>query len=156
MVFWIRLSVIIKGVGKLKKIISITIGLSLFGCASEKGYQEYLNKWQGVDTLTLIRDWGAPEQVYSFEGHDFYVYSRESYGKNPRYPYTCPDLQKIDKDDSDFLKDYKKDQNKKTINKCIEDRQTQPREIYYQCKTTFEVFNGKVIHYKFEGNNCVK
>lgn len=134
----------------------MVIGLCLLGCATEKGYQAYLNTWQGADTLALIRAWGPPEQIYSLEGHDFYVYNREAYESNPNYPHTCPDLQKIDKDDSDFIRDFKRDQNEKIIKQCINDRQTQSREIHYQCKTTFEVVDGKVIHYKYEGNDCVK
>lgn len=132
------------------------MGFSLLGCATEKGYREYLTTWQGADTLTLVRAWGAPDQVYSLGEHDFYVYSREVYEKNPNYPYTCPDLQKIDKNDTDLMKDVKRDQNERTIKQCIKDKQIEPRENFYHCTTTFELFENKVIQYSFKGNDCVK
>lgn len=140
----------------MKKITWIIFSVLLLGCATEKGYQQYLSAWQDADTLTLVRTWGPPEEVYALQGHDFYVYNHTSYENNPNYPYTCPDLDTIEKNDTDLMKKFKKDKNDKKIKQCIKDKQTTPREIFYHCKTTFEIVDNKVIGYRFDGNNCVK
>lgn len=119
---------------RLSLIISMVL---LSACATEAKYQRNLNTWLGSTELDLVRQWGAPQQAYEAGGSKFLVYSSSDSmyipGQAPSY----------------------------TTNVYGNTAYTTPtggyaaQSIALSCVTTFEVANGLVTNWTYNGNNCV-
>jgi hypothetical protein len=109
----------------------------LTACATTAKYERNLNSWLGADEVSLVRQWGAPQQAYETGGSKFLVYSSNG---NIVLPGQAPAY---------------------TTNVYGNTAYTTPvggypaQNIALDCVTTFEVANGVVSNWTWKGNNCV-
>lgn len=110
--------------------------IGLVACATTAKYEAVLNTWVGAEETNLVRKWGPPQQVYETGDVKFLTYtsSRKIYvpGSAPSYnttvsgntAYTTP---------IGGSPAY-------NINK--------------RCVTTFEISEGRIVRWRWEGNDC--
>jgi hypothetical protein len=105
-------------------VFTVTIALSLTGCATTAGYEKILNSWSGGDINNLIASWGPPSSTFDMpNGNKIYTWTRvgNSVGYATYNPYT----------------------NSSTAYAGT-----------YWCKTSFGTSNGTIINWHWEGNAC--
>lgn len=114
-----------------------SISFLVSGCATESKYQAILDSWMGHSELSLIQSWGPPQQTYSTSKHKFLVYSNshKSYisGTSPTYQTTVIG-------NTAYTTSY---------------GGTSGVNVYYSCKTVFDVVDGVIVSWSYRGNNCV-
>lgn len=115
-------------------VFFITFFLS--GCATEAGYQKVLNSWMGSTDVSLIQSWGPPQQSYELSGHTFLVYSRSS---SSYVPGVAPTYQTTFIGNTAYTNTY---------------GGSQGFNVSYSCTTTFEIVSGKIVNWRYQGNNC--
>ena len=108
----------------------------LLGCATTANYEKMLNSWVGAPELDLVRRWGPPIQSYETSGRKFLVYSNS---RNIFLPGTAPTYTT-------------------TVigNTAYTNRVggTPAQNIGLSCQTTFEIFQERVVSWRYEGNDC--
>lgn len=116
------------------KIITLLFVLSFYfaGCATTANYEADLNSWLGIDAEELVNQWGYPsQQIKAPNGNDVYVYEWSATGTLPTYTTVNVYGGTI------FANTYGGGQ------------------LTYWCRTFFEINeDGKIIQWKWEGNNC--
>lgn len=119
-----------------KLIIPVAFSFALTGCATTANYEKILNTWVGASEVSLIRKWGPPQQSYETSGHKFIVYTRSSSvyipGIAPTYTTTVV--------------------GKTAYTSSVGG--TPGQTIATNCKTTFEIADGKVLSWQWQGNDC--
>jgi hypothetical protein len=120
----------------MRKSLLIVIALTLVSCATTAGYEKILNSLMGADELRLVRSWGPPQQTYESQGRKFLTYSssRNVYveGTPPSYKTTVV--------------------GNTTYTTTVGG--TPGYNVNKQCTTTFELENGKIVFWRWEGNDC--
>jgi len=120
----------------MRKNLYVAVALTLVGCATTAGYEKILNSWIGADELKLVRSWGPPQQTYESQGRKFLTYasSRNVYvpGMAPSYTTTV------------------------IGNTAYTDPVggTPGYNVSKRCMTTFELESGKIISWRWKGNDC--
>lgn len=120
----------------MRKIPLGILMLALGGCATTAKYEKVLNSWIGADELSLVRKWGPPQQTYESGGRKFLTYVS---GRNVYVPGTAPSYTTT------------------VIGNTV---YTNPvggspgYSVQKQCNTTFEVENGKILSWRWQGNDC--
>ncbi|WP_153307520.1 lipoprotein [Desulfospira joergensenii] len=119
-----------------KTIFLLLLALVVSSCATTAGYKKIVESWIGASELDLIRSWGPPQQTYETGGVKFLVYnsSRNVYlpGRAPTY-------------------------STKVIGNTAYTTSSggrPARNLNYNCQTTFEVIDDKIVSWKFRGNDC--
>ena len=120
---------------------SIVFILLISGCASTtgpttKGYKQVLNCWIGVSEAQLVRKWGVPAQVFNSAGTRYFVYNSSS---NVYIPGTSPFYTTNFIGGTAYTTSY---------------GGSAPQNVNYNCRTTFEIIDGKVVSWRYKGNNC--
>ena len=126
----------------MKKITLLFCFLSIFlsGCAtySTATFEKNLNGWIGRDPDDLIMKHGVPKQILEMGTRKYLVY----YWENFQYIYgTAPSYQTT----------YNNMTNTATT---LAVGGSSGYKLHYYCKTTFTVENKKIIHWRYEGNDC--
>jgi len=120
----------------MSKLILALIALFLIGCATTKRYEQVLDSWLGDSESALIQKWGPPDSVYESGEAKYLTYrdSRSVYvaGTEPSYQTTCS-----------FGSCY---------TTAIGGSPGYMKNLH--CKTTFTVSDGKITHWRWEGNDC--
>lgn len=124
----------------MKKVIySLYIAIFVLlvsGCVTTKGYEQTLQSWVGMSEGQLLRKWGIPSQTFNSGGRKYleYISSRDVYIPGTNANYTTRVIGNTIYTDSYGGSDS--------------------RNINFKCKTTFEIKNGRVAFWRYEGNNC--
>lgn len=119
-------------------MVIILAVILLSGCIipTEEKYRVKVNGWVNAASVDLIRDWGPPQQIFEMNGHKFLV-------------YTTYDETVIQGDDPVYETKVEDNKVSRTVHRGTPDR------IYkHHCKTTFEVFEDRVVGVNFQGNDC--
>jgi hypothetical protein len=120
----------------MKKLLPIFLGMLIVGCATTANYEKILSSWVGANEIDLIRSWGAPDNQYESSGTKFLTYQKS---ENIYMPGTAPT--------------YTTTMIGNTPHTTAVGG-TRPYNIHTSCKTTFEINNGKVVNWRWEGNGC--
>ncbi len=120
----------------MKKLLIIFLGIFIVGCATTANYEKILSSWIGAKEIDLVRAWGAPDNQYESSGTKFLTYQKPDNiympGTTPTYTTTMigntPHITAVGG--------------------------TKPYNIQTSCKTTFEINNGIVVNWRWEGNGC--
>ncbi len=110
--------------------------LALAACATTAKYEKILNSWVGAEELDLVRKWGPPQQVYESGGVKFLTYTSS---RNVYIPGTAPT----------YTTTY--------IGNTAYTTETGGSPAYnigMQCVTTFEIMQGRIVRWRWEGNDC--
>ncbi|BED24754.1 hypothetical protein VEE46_45220 (plasmid) [Escherichia coli] len=121
---------------KARFFAALLITFFLSGCATEAGYQRVLNSWMGSTDVSLIQSWGPPQQSYELSGHTFLVYSNSS---SSYIPGVAPTYQTTFIGNTAYTNTY---------------GGSPGFNVSYSCTTTFEVVGGKIVNWRYQGNNC--
>lgn len=118
------------------KKISLLLIVALTGCATTGGYERKLASFNGATELDLVRSWGAPQRIYEADGRKFLTYSSSRIisapGMAPNYTMSMIGSTAY-------------------INRVGGyGGMTASRS----CQTTFELENGRVVSYQYDGNDC--
>lgn len=116
--------------------VTMLAAASIAGCATTANYEAMLKSWDGAPELDLIRKWGPPIQSYEASGRKFIVYSSN---RNLFLPGTAPTYT------TTFVG------NVAYTNRA---GGTPAQNIGLVCRTTFEIFNERVVSSRWEGNDC--
>lgn len=119
-----------------KVVFFLCLFLLITGCATKEKFEEILDTWMGVESYKLVQTWGPPNRYYTSNGVEFIEYlSSKTFimpGVAPSYSTT-----------------FSGNTAHTTYNPGM------PGEtIDYKCVTTFEVRNGRIVHWRWEGNDC--
>ena len=120
----------------MKKLLPIFLGMLIVGCATTANYEKILSSWVGANEIDLIRSWGAPDNQYESSGTKFLTYQKS---ENIYMPGTAPTYT------TTMIGN---------IPHTTAVGGTRPYNIQTSCKTTFEINNGKVVNWRWEGNGC--
>jgi len=110
--------------------------LALTACATTAKYEKILNSWVGSEEIDLVRKWGPPQQVYESGGIKFLTYSST---RNVYIPGTAPNYTTT------------------FIGNTAYTTKTGGSPAYnigMQCVTTFEIMQGRIIRWRWQGNDC--
>lgn len=110
--------------------------LTLTGCATTENYEKKLNETVGYPESVLIRTWGPPDNVYVSDISKFITYNRQN---NVYIPGTAPIIQTTVIGNTAFSNAF---------------GGSPAMNIEVKCKTTFEIKNGYVTNWRWEGNGC--
>lgn len=121
----------------LKKLSLVIFSLSLLGCATHAKYETALDSWVGYPESALVRGWGVPDGVYDAGGGVRYItYSSSGSvtvpGASPSYTSTV---------------------HGNTVY-TQQTGGTRDINISMNCETTFEVLDGYINSWRYEGNGC--
>ena len=119
---------------QLINIVSLCVLLA--ACATEAKYQEVLKTWMGLNEVELVNQWGPPDRVYELEGNRYITYVR---GGTAYLPGTSPSYQTRVIGNTAYTNPV---------------GGVPPMIINTSCVTTFTVQNGKITHWRYEGNAC--
>lgn len=120
----------------MKKLLVIFLGFFIVGCATTANYEKVLSSWVGANEIDLVRAWGAPDNQYETSGTKFLTYQKTD---NIYMPGTAPT--------------YTTTMIGNTAHTTAVGG-TRPYNLMMSCKTTFEVNNGKIVSWRWEGNGC--
>lgn len=121
---------------KVKFFSALILMASLLGCATTAKYEKVLNSWIGSEEVELIREWGPPQQSYESGGVKFLAYTS---GRNVYMPGMAPSY---------------------TTTYIGNTAYTTPvggspgYNMSMQCVTTFEVAQGRIVRWRWQGNDC--
>jgi hypothetical protein len=121
---------------KMKRLVITLFALITTACATTANYEKILSSWVGANEIDLVRSWGAPDNQYESSGTKFLTYQRTD---NIYMPGTAPT--------------YTTTMIGNTAHTTAVGG-TRPYNIQTSCKTTFEINNGKVVNWRWEGNGC--
>ncbi|MDH0424154.1 hypothetical protein [Stutzerimonas stutzeri] len=124
---------------KNNKLLIGMFAVFLSGCATTAKYEAILASWVGSPEGDLIRSWGPPQQVYDTgSGNKYLTYSttRQVY-----IPGTSPT----------YTTNYNPYTNSATTTSY---GGTPAQNISMGCQTTFEVSNGIITSWRWQGNDC--
>ncbi len=119
----------------MKKIIFLFF-LSLTGCATTANYEKILSSWVGAPEIDLVRSWGPPDSQYEASGVKFLSYQKSG---NVFIPGTNPTYRTTVIGNTAYTSSY---------------GGSPSYNFQMTCKTTFEVKDGRVLNWKWEGNDC--
>lgn len=117
--------------------IAMLAAAVLIGCATTGKYQRVLSSWVGGSEIDLVRSWGAPQQVYETGGVRFITYVK---GGNVHVPAVAPTYQ------TTYI-------GNTAYTNAVGGAPAQ--NIQLSCQTTFEVRDGIITSWRWQGNNCV-
>lgn len=120
----------------MKKMMVVAFLFVAAGCVTTaEKYGDFLDSWVGVGELELVRKWGAPDKSYEVKGVKFltFVSSHEVIVPGDTSSHTSFVIGGVTFTDGDGAPD---------------------RVINYGCETTFEIYKGKVVDWRFAGNDC--
>ncbi len=114
--------------------------MSLTACNKSQntteGYRQIVDTWVGENELNLIRKWGAPTKTYVVDDRKFIVYHRS---RTVHQEGFSPTIYTTIIDDTLVTNSF---------------GGSDSRDLAYSCITTFELFNKKIVSWKFSGNDC--
>lgn len=117
--------------------IAIAAVLLLAGCATTAKYEAMLNTWLGAPEVELARSWGAPIGSYQAGNSRFLTFASS---RNVFLPGQAPQYQ------TSFV-------GNTAYTTLVGGRPAQ--NLQFACTTTFEIVNGRVFGWRYEGNDCV-
>lgn len=120
----------------MKHFLTFGAALLLTGCATSAKYEAALDTWVGSTELELVKAWGPPMHSYETSGSKFLAYSSQ---RSAYMPGTSPS----------FTTSYVGGNAYTTTAGG-----TRGFNIPLSCKTTFELIEGKVSSWSYEGNAC--
>jgi hypothetical protein len=121
----------------MKKTIYLLIfTLVISSCVTTAGYKKIVDSWVGSSELELIRSWGPPQQAYESGGVKFLAYnsSRNVYLAGTAPTYTTTYIGNTAYTSSSGG--------------------TPAQNLNLNCQTTFEISDGKIVSWRFQGNAC--
>lgn len=126
---------------KIEPIFKITLPLCisaivLTSCATTANYEKKLNSWVGSSELNLVQSWGPPVQSYEAGGHRFLVYSSS---RNIFLPGTAPQYRTTFVGNTAYTNQV---------------GGTAAQSIDLGCQTTFELSDGRIRSWRWQGNDC--
>ena len=112
------------------------------GCATRANYEKVLNTWLGASADRLVQKWGAPAGTFRMpNGNDVYIYDWRRSGA-----ITTP--VQVNQAPGTFIGNtYFPGATTVTGGDVI--------PIHRSCRTEFEIANGTVTRWRYEGNACV-
>lgn len=122
-----------------KTVMSLLTLFIIFfsGCVpTTEGYKQNVTSWMGSSEAQLVRGWGVPQQVFNSGGRKYFVYNSS---RNVYLPGTSPTYTTTFIGNTAYTNSY---------------GGSAPMNLNFQCKTTFEILNEKVVSWRFEGNDC--
>ena len=117
------------------KLIDL-VAVVLAGCATAENYERKLASWVGASETDLIRAWGAPQQAFDSGSSRFLTFSSH---RNVFLPGTAPTVQTTFSGNTAYTNQY---------------GGSPAMNIGMSCVTTFEVMNGRVVSWRYQGNDC--
>lgn len=121
----------------IRILIFVCCFMLFSACATTEKYEAILQTWIGSQESELVRSWGPPDSFYESDGTRYltYLWSNSGVipGTNPSYTSTV-------------------------IGDTVYTNQiggTAPIVYNSHCKTTFEVRDGRIVYWRWEGNRCV-
>lgn len=117
----------------------------LFGCTTSEKYGKLLDTWLGESEEALVSAWGPPQSLYvSPAGDRILTYASESQVFLPGT--TSPSTTYI----SGYQSGGYFSGTATTYNYS-----TPPTMLNYSCVTHFTLRQGRIVNWRYEGNNCV-
>jgi hypothetical protein len=120
-----------------KTTLTIAFLLILAGCATTAKYEKVLATWVGSPEPNLIRSWGPPQQVY--DAGDGVKYLTYVSSRNVFIPGSSPTYSTQYIGNTAYTNSY---------------GGSPAQNIAMSCKTSFEVKNGIITSWRYEGNDC--
>jgi hypothetical protein len=118
------------------RILIVLICATLSACATTAGYEKILRSQVGSDEVALIRAWGSPVNSYETGGRKFLTYSSR---RNVYIPGTAPTYKTSIIGNTAYT---------------TSSGGTSASNISMSCETTFEIAGGKVVSWRYKGNDC--
>ena len=117
-------------------LVALIICGLLLGCATTAKYEKILDSWIGSTEDRLVRSWGPPDSVYDSPSQRYLTYmdSRQGY-----VPGTAPTYQSYAIGNTVYTKPV---------------GGSQGYSYSMHCKTTFEIADGRITSWRYEGNSC--
>jgi hypothetical protein len=116
-------------------MLLLTVSM-LSSCATQAGYKKVLDSWVGHTELELVRAWGPPVRAHDISDSRFLEFHRSGNlvlpGSDPTYTTTVIGNTAY----------------------TTSSGGSSPTNIALSCATTFEVRNGVIISWRYQGNNC--
>ncbi|HHM5293883.1 TPA: hypothetical protein ACRMRV_006294, partial [Pseudomonas aeruginosa] len=109
----------------------------LAGCATTAKYENVLNSWVGSSEIDLIRAWGPPQQAYNSGESRFITYTNSS---NIYMPGVSPSYTTTYYGNTAYT---------------TSSGGSPAQNIPLSCTTTFELKNGVILSWQWQGNHCV-
>lgn len=122
----------------LKKGMVAGAMLVLASCATNAGYEEILDSWMGSSESSIVSSWGPPDNVYTApDGTRIITYNsaRNVYIPGTPSSYTTT-----------------------VYGNTAYTQQTggsPGANIGFSCQTSFTIKKGKIISWRYQGNDCV-
>jgi hypothetical protein len=108
----------------------------LAACATTSKYEQMLQSFVGAEEVDLIRQWGPPQQVYESGGSKFLAYNRQAQVFLPGTPGTA-------------TTNFSGSTAYTTFSPGVA-----PMAITQSCMTVFELRDGRVASWRWQGNAC--
>jgi limonene-1,2-epoxide hydrolase len=110
--------------------------LALSGCATTAAYEGILRSFVGTSETELVRQWGPPASVYQNEDARFLTYNRAG---QAYIPGTAPTMYTTQ------IGNTYQTQAVGGMSAML---------LAMNCTTTFELHDGKVTNWRWQGNYC--
>lgn len=120
----------------MRRLLTLS-AIALIGCATTAGYEQMLNSWVGAPEVELVRKWGPPANTYETAGSKFIVYR---HGRNMFMPGTPGTTT------TQFVGNTAYTTTSPGI---------APMNLSFSCETNFEIREGRVFSWRYNGNDCL-
>lgn len=114
------------------------------GCTSTKGYEKILDTWINDTEANLVSKWGPPQGLYiSPEGDRTLTY--ESHNTMTLPGYSAPTTTFLS--GSNYGGSF-------YGTATSYNHSTPPTVLNLMCQTNFTIHDGKIVAWRYKGNNC--
>lgn len=120
----------------MKRIAAALLLILLAGCATTAKYEKVLNTWVGSSEKDLVRKWGPPQGVYESDGTRYLTYNSS---RNLFMPGVAPT----------YTTQYVGNTAFTSASGGMP-----AQNIAMSCQTTFELTNGLITSWRWQGNDC--
>ena len=129
----------------MKKIHVLFFALAVLGgCATPTptptpttaNYEKIIDSWLGASEIDLIRSWGPPQRSYEAGGTKFIAYIDS---RNVQIDGIAPSYQTSIIGNTAYTEPV---------------GGTSSLNLSFSCETTFEISNGRIVGWRYQGNNC--
>lgn len=120
----------------MKRLLLIAVLVALSGCATTANYEKTLKSWVGASELDLVRSWGPPQSTHTTGGRTFLVYSS---ARSVLMPGVQPTYTANTYGNTTYVNSH---------------GGMPAQNLNFQCQTTFEVSNEKIVGWSWRGNDC--
>lgn len=120
-----------------RKALTSTVFMLLAACATTAGYEEILDSWMGSSESSIVSSWGAPDNVYTApDGTRIITYYSS---RNIVLPGTAPTYTTTVYGNTAYT---------------TSSGGSPATNIGMSCETSFTIKKGRIISWRYQGNDC--